>query len=182
MTPSGPRGRCVDGEDRQSPSSDHRNHVPHAPMPKRRRATRATLPTRHVRATALAAGALAAGALILAAGCRPSASGTPSPAPGAAARVPNDPPAALGADEARLRDAVRARYDDAVALLARAVDIPSGTHNVAGVRRVGELFAKELQAIGFETRWVALPDEMRRAGHLVAERRGARGPRLLLIG
>jgi glutamate carboxypeptidase len=147
-------------------------------MPKRPRATRALLPTLHVHATALAAGVT-----LLATGCRPSSpSGTPSPATGAEVRVPNAPPAALGADEARLRDAVRARYDDAVALLARAVDMPSGTHNVAGVRRVGELFATELRAIGFETRWESLPDGMRRAGHLVAEHRGTRGPRLLLIG
>ena len=119
------------------------------------------------------------------AACRGGApGGAPAPAPG----MPNERPAAaagaaaLSAEEARLRSAVAAHYEEAVALLARAVDIPSGTHNVAGVRRVGELFAAELRTLGFETRWAALPDSMRRAGHLVAVHRGTRGPRLLLIG
>jgi glutamate carboxypeptidase len=93
------------------------------------------------------------------------------------------PSATLDAGEARLRAAVGARHDAAVVLLQRAVDIPSGTHNLAGVRRVGELFAGELRALGFEARWESVPDSLRRAGHLVATRRGAAGgPRLLLIG
>ena len=38
-------------------------------------------------------------------------------------------------------------------------------------------------SLGFETRWVELPTEMKRAGHFVATHRGKRGgPRLLLIG
>lgn len=69
----------------------------------------------------------------------------------------------------------------AIDLLARAVDIPSSTLNVEGVRRVGELFAAELRDIGFETRWSDLPAETHRAGHLVAEHRG-KGPAILLIG
>jgi glutamate carboxypeptidase len=120
---------------------------------------------------------LAAAALAACHGPAPANAPAPSPAPNARAAA-----AALSPEEARLRTAVGAHYDDAVALLQRAVDIPSGTHNVAGVRRVGELFAKELQSLGFETRWAALPDSMRRAGHLVAVHRGTRGPRLLLIG
>lgn len=127
------------------------------------------------RTTALAA--------LLAASCAPAArpGATPTPTPAASAVTPAAT-AALTADEARLRDAVRARHDDAIALLARAVDIPSGTHNLAGVRRVGDLFAQELRQLGFDVRWVSLPDSLRRAGHLVAERRGTRGPRMLLIG
>lgn len=88
----------------------------------------------------------------------------------------------LSASEARIRAAVNARYDASITLLQRAVDIPSGTHNLAGVRRVGDLFADELRTLGFETRWVSMPDSVRRAGHLVALHRGTRGPRLLLIG
>ena len=100
----------------------------------------------------------------------------PTTANGGAATVP------LSAEEARLRDAVRAHYEASVALLQRAVDVPSGSLNLAGVRRVGDVFAKELDSLGFETRWVALPDSLHRAGHLVAVHRGTRGPRLLLIG
>jgi glutamate carboxypeptidase len=67
-------------------------------------------------------------------------------------------------------------------LLRRVVDIESPTENTAGVRAVGDAFAKELRAIGFDTRWVEMPPEMGRAGHLVAESGGKRGKRLLLLG
>ena len=70
----------------------------------------------------------------------------------------------------------------AEALLARVVDIDSPTENVAGVRAVGDAFAGELRAIGFRTRWVELPPEMKRAGHLVAETGGTHGKRLLMLG
>ena len=116
-------------------------------------------------------------AAIAVSACRPAATTTTTaPAPVAAE------PANLTTDEARIRDAVRARYDSAVDLLQRSVNIPSGTGNLAGVRQVGDLFSKELAALGFETRWVSMPPEMRRAGHLVAVHRGSKGPRMLLIG
>lgn len=67
-------------------------------------------------------------------------------------------------------------------LLGESVDVDSATENHAGVRRVGEIFARELRALGFETQWVDLPPSVARAGHLVAVRRGDRGRRLLLIG
>jgi glutamate carboxypeptidase len=50
------------------------------------------------------------------------------------------------------------------------------------VRKVGKIFDGELRRLGFTTRWVSLPRDMNRAGHLVAERRGTRGKRVLLIG
>lgn len=90
--------------------------------------------------------------------------------------------AALSSTERRIVRAIDARQDDAVALLAETVDIPSATENHAGVRRVGEIYARELARLGFATRWVDLPAEVGRAGHLVAERRGGKGQRLLLIG
>jgi glutamate carboxypeptidase len=67
-------------------------------------------------------------------------------------------------------------------LLERVVDIESPTEHPAGVRAVGDAFAVELRAIGFETRWIEMPGEMKRAGHLVAELPGKRGKRLLLLG
>ena len=108
--------------------------------------------------------------------CRPVPTPTAAPQPVAAEQ------AALTADEARIRDAVNANFDSAVLLLEKAVNIPSGTGNLAGVRQVGDLFAKELATLGFETKWVSMPDSMRRAGHLVAVHRGSSGPRMLLIG
>lgn len=84
--------------------------------------------------------------------------------------------------EQRIRDYVRAHSGDQTALLEKAVDISSGTFNLKGVREVGRLFEPEFTAIGFDARWVALPDSVGRAGHFVAEHRGTRGKRLLLIG
>lgn len=66
--------------------------------------------------------------------------------------------------------------------LAAAVGIDSATENLAGVRALGERFGRDLSALGFESQFVPLPPELRRAGHLVAERKGTRGKRVLLIG
>ncbi len=89
---------------------------------------------------------------------------------------------ALSPDEARLVAQVRQHTPDALRLLERSVLINSGTLNPAGVREVGALYAKEFDALGFQTRWVDMPAEMKRAGHLVAERVGSAGKRVLLIG
>ncbi|MFL5579665.1 MAG: M20/M25/M40 family metallo-hydrolase [Gemmatimonadaceae bacterium] len=89
----------------------------------------------------------------------------------------------LGPAETRIRDHVRAMRDDQVAFLERVVNIPSGTMNHAGVRKVGDAFRAALDSLGFRTRWAAMPDAVNRAGHLVAEHRGKPGrTRLLLIG
>jgi glutamate carboxypeptidase len=77
---------------------------------------------------------------------------------------------------------VQARSAPALALLERSVNINSGTMNHAGVKAVGSLFRAELDALGFRTRWIDMPPAMQRAGHLVAERTGKRGKRVLLIG
>ncbi len=90
--------------------------------------------------------------------------------------------AGLSKAEKRIVTSIDANADGRTALLVKAVNIPSATENLAGVRKVGELFAAELQALGFETRWVELPAEMKRAGHLVATRKGTEGKGLLLIG
>jgi glutamate carboxypeptidase len=73
--------------------------------------------------------------------------------------------------------------DDAIALLERVVNINSGTMNHGGVRQVGRIFRSELDALGFQTRWVDFPPEVNRAGQLFAERTGpGRGPKILMIG
>jgi glutamate carboxypeptidase len=89
---------------------------------------------------------------------------------------------ALSPAERRITAYVDAHTRDAVALLERTVNVNSGTGNPEGVREVGRVFSAQLDSLGFETRWIALPDSLRRAGHLFAERRGTRGKRLLLIG
>jgi glutamate carboxypeptidase len=82
--------------------------------------------------------------------------------------------------ERAIVSAIDAGNADALALLEKSVNINSGTHNFAGVRAVGALFRKELDALGFKTSWVdGAP--FKRAGHLVADHPGT-GPRILLIG
>ncbi|HVZ77816.1 MAG TPA: M20/M25/M40 family metallo-hydrolase, partial [Gemmatimonadaceae bacterium] len=91
--------------------------------------------------------------------------------------------AALTATEQRMRDYITAHTDEEVSLLQAAVNINSGTLNVAGVRAVGALFRAQLDSLGFTTRWVTLPDSLHRAGHLVAVHKGKPGTtRVLLIG
>jgi glutamate carboxypeptidase len=76
--------------------------------------------------------------------------------------------------------AVDAGNASALALLEKVVNLNSGTHNFAGVRAVGDVFAREFEGLGFRTRWVdGAP--FKRAGHLVAEHPGP-GPKILLIG
>jgi glutamate carboxypeptidase len=67
-------------------------------------------------------------------------------------------------------------------LLKESVNINSGTFNIAGVKKTGELFAKELEALGFTITWITMPDSIKRAGHLVAVRKGKKGKKVLLIG
>jgi glutamate carboxypeptidase len=89
---------------------------------------------------------------------------------------------ALSPVERRIAAYVDAHAEEAIALLERTVNVNSGTGNPAGVREVGRVFAAQLDSLGFETRWIGLPDSLGRAGHLFAERSGRRGKRLLLIG
>lgn len=80
---------------------------------------------------------------------------------------------------AALVDTQQARF---AADLETAVRIDSATENLAGVRRLGEHFGRQLTELGFAYHFAELPAGTGRAGHLVAERKGTKGKRLLLIG
>ena len=71
---------------------------------------------------------------------------------------------------------------EAVDLLEEQVVINSGTQNLQGVKDVGVVLRKELDELGFQTRWVEMPKEMHRAGHLFGKLEGNRGEKILLIG
>src|SRR5438105_15631743 len=60
---------------------------------------------------------------------------------------------ALSPIERKIRDYVRAHEQEQVAFLEKAVNISSGTFNLAGVRSVGRLFEPEFTAIGFDASW-----------------------------
>ena len=88
----------------------------------------------------------------------------------------------LNNQEKQIADLVDANNAASVQLLERIVNTESPTENLAGVRAVGSLIIPELKAMGFETRWIQMPAETKRAGHLVAELKGSKGKRLLLLG
>lgn len=89
---------------------------------------------------------------------------------------------ALSADERRIVQYLDTQEDAMLALLEASVRISSPTEDTAGVRRMGALLRPRLEQLGFDARWIEMPTEMKRAGHLFAERTGNRGKRLLLIG
>lgn len=77
---------------------------------------------------------------------------------------------------------INTHMDATMQLLVESVNINSGTLNIAGVKKVGDLYAKELEKLGFTIEWVAEPDSLHRAGHLVATHKGKKGKKLFLIG
>jgi len=89
--------------------------------------------------------------------------------------------AGLTGTEQKIVQAVDAGLADSNALLERLVNINSGTLNPAGVRQVADVLRPEFEALGFQVRWIPM-DAVHRAGHLVAERKGTHGKRVLLIG
>jgi len=89
--------------------------------------------------------------------------------------------AELTSEEQRMVAWIDAHTDDAIALLEETVDIGSGTMNHDGVRDVGRVMRRELDALGLETEWIDMPPKMNRAGHLFARKDGD-GKKFLLIG
>jgi glutamate carboxypeptidase len=85
-------------------------------------------------------------------------------------------------EERKLIDYIDAHTGEAMAMLEKTVNIESPTENVAGVRQVGAVFKAAFDSLGFTTRWISMPPEMKRAGHLLAEKRGSKGKRILLLG
>ena len=88
----------------------------------------------------------------------------------------------LNADEKRIAAYIDRNLDAEIALIAKTVDIESPTEDLAGVKSSGTLLQEELAAIGLATRWIDMPATAKRAGHLFAESKGAKGKRLLLLG
>lgn len=88
----------------------------------------------------------------------------------------------LSSTEKKIVKAVEQNMDECLRMLEESVNINSGTQNKQGVERVGAHMRKAFDAIGFETRWIELPAELNRSGHLFAEKKGSKGKRLLLIG
>ncbi|MCA1632103.1 MAG: M20/M25/M40 family metallo-hydrolase, partial [Acidobacteria bacterium] len=88
----------------------------------------------------------------------------------------------LSPDERKIVDYVDAHGADALALLEAVVNVESPTENIAGVKQVGAVFRREFESLGMTARWIDMPPEMKRAGHLVATTGGTKGKRILLLG
>jgi glutamate carboxypeptidase len=88
----------------------------------------------------------------------------------------------ISPEEQKLVDYIDAHKDEAIALLEKAVNIESPTENLAGVKQVGAVFKQEFESLGFTAKWLSMPAEMKRAGHLLAEKQGTKGKRVLLLG
>ncbi|SFG42677.1 glutamate carboxypeptidase [Novosphingobium sp. CF614] len=90
--------------------------------------------------------------------------------------------AALASPEKTMVAAADKGHEQDIALLERLVAQNSGTRNIEGVKAVRDMVVPELEALGFQTRWVPM-DAANRAGHLIATHKGAKGTtRMLLIG
>ncbi|NOT46494.1 MAG: M20/M25/M40 family metallo-hydrolase [Acidobacteria bacterium] len=88
----------------------------------------------------------------------------------------------LNSDEQKIVGYIDKHSGDAVSLLEKTVNIQSPTENLTGVKNVGMIFAKELEALGMSVKWIEMPAEAKRAGHLFAETKGSKGKRILILG
>lgn len=90
--------------------------------------------------------------------------------------------AELSTDEQRMMAWIDANAEQAIELLEETVNISSGTMNHDGIRALGVVMARELEALDFAADWIEMPEEMQRAGHLFGYRYKDGKRRILLIG
>lgn len=90
--------------------------------------------------------------------------------------------AQLTPPERKITAFVDADMETSVALLARLVNQNSGSLNLEGVEKVGQMMRTELESLGFSVTWVPMR-QTGRAGHIIATHKGSgMGKRMLLIG
>jgi glutamate carboxypeptidase len=90
--------------------------------------------------------------------------------------------ARLSSVETRMVQIVDTEQERTLAMLERWVNQNSGSLNVEGVTKVGEMLRTELEPLGFEIQWIDMRSTGR-AGHIIATHKGnGRGKRLLLVG
>jgi glutamate carboxypeptidase len=100
----------------------------------------------------------------------------------ALALLPAPALAKLTPAETRMVRTVDAEQARTLAMLEKWVNQNSGSLNIEGVTKVGEMLRGELEPLGFRVQWVDMK-AVGRAGHIVATHKGnGRGKKLLLIG
>ncbi|MGQ0541954.1 MAG: M20/M25/M40 family metallo-hydrolase, partial [Blastocatellia bacterium] len=88
----------------------------------------------------------------------------------------------LAADEQKIVDYIDKQTAEAIGFLEKTVNIESPTEDFAGVKSVGMLMGKEFESLGMKVKWIEMPPEVKRAGHLIAEMNGTKGKRILILG
>lgn len=90
----------------------------------------------------------------------------------------------LSKNEKKVIEIIDKNNDDAINLLEKIVNINSGSLNLKGVKKVGDVLATEFESIGFKASWIPMPEEVNRSGHLFCELNtgNVKGKKLLLIG
>jgi len=83
--------------------------------------------------------------------------------------------------EKKILKTVAVNNFEAIEFLKKVVNINSGTMNHEGVKKVGDVFGKAFEDIGFKTSWYDM-SVVNRSGHLFAETNGDKGKKVLLIG
>lgn len=105
---------------------------------------------------------------------------------GVALALPASAFAQLSIPESKMTAIVDAEHDRSIALLERLVNQNSGSLNIEGVEKVGQMMRAELEALGFNVRWAPMASAGR-SGHIIATRKGdgkgdGKGKKMLLIG
>ncbi len=87
----------------------------------------------------------------------------------------------LDASERKMVQWIDHNVEAAIDLLEETVNISSGSNNHEGVREVGRVMRRELDALGLSTEWID-QSHVGRAGHLFGSQKDGDGWRFLLIG
>lgn len=84
--------------------------------------------------------------------------------------------------EEQMQHYLKTQQINQLIFLKKLVEINSGTMNLKGVHRVGDILRPQFKQLGFKTYWVREPSRFHRAPTFVAQRKGNNGKRVLLIG
>ena len=89
----------------------------------------------------------------------------------------------LDANEEKIVEQVQVDIPRALQEIEQAVNINSGSMNLAGVKQVGQLAEQQLSALGFDVQWLD-GSAFNRAGHIVATHKSENSdaPKILMIG
>src|SRR3546814_7827449 len=92
------------------------------------------------------------------------------------------PPAAakLSKAESGMAQTVEAERDRSLALLEKLVNQNSGSLNLEGVEKVGQMMRAQLEPLGFKVEWKPMRDTGR-DGHLIANHAGKPDTKRLLL-